>query len=138
MSFTYGDTDFIRKVRSVKDNLWADNFYNSTIVCRTITVHSGSGSPSESGFFRRTSVISQTDTTVKGIVEFGPFYVNHDNVVESIGGDVRLAVRVQDASNIFKANRLYISGVKYQIRSDKPALLGYDHIFVLTVASKTS
>ena len=130
MTFSFANADINRKLSTFKGRLWADGFYTDSIVCKIITTATGSG------FFDRSATTSATAKTIQCIAEYGPSFVTNDNVVETINADVRLTVRLVDASSITNASELWISDIKYKVKSRRPAMFGIDEIFLLTIVGK--
>jgi hypothetical protein len=136
----YSRNDIVRKIGKIKDTFYNDGFYNTPVVVKNHTLSASSG------FFNRNATVTTTSALVSGIVEFGPEIVLHDEVVEKIGGDVRLTVRVADKDTILTAEEIWIGctlsgtivtsyddATMYKIKNDKPTMYEEDHIFVLEI-----
>ncbi len=137
----YSEKAMIRKIGRIKDNLYDDGFYNKIIVLRTFI------NTNEDGYFNREMTQTYTDATVNGIVEYGPGFVNHDNVIETVEGDARVTIRAIDKPDesvneiwlnctVTNGNIDFTNGVKYGIRSSKPSLVELDYIYVLNIAGR--
>ena len=103
MAFIFSNTDFIRKVRNIKDDLYIDGFYSDTSVARVKNLTGASGR------YNRGVTITYTDTLVSGIAEYGPEFRTFDELIETIDGDVRYTVRETDAGTISAANEIWLN-----------------------------
>ncbi|MDD4804342.1 MAG: hypothetical protein PHN69_04135 [Candidatus Pacebacteria bacterium] len=138
----WSNTDFTRKIKTVKDSMRNNEFYNDKILTRIVN-RTGA-----SGLYNRNMVISHTDTEVKGVVVYRADVMNYDNDITVINGDAQFTCAIADKDTILDADELWldytttgssiISGTMYKVKSSRNCLFGVDHIFELAKAGDQS
>ena len=147
----YSNSDFTRKIKTVKDDLFATGFYDSKVVLRVIT-RSGA-----SGMYNRNVTVSYTDSIISAIVEVRPEVITDEMVVETFQGDIRMTTQqVTTASSVLAASEIWVDhtftasggitysgnqladGTQYKISSHKKTLFELDHMFNMERVGKLS
>ena len=145
----YGKADFTRKINTIKDWLWEDQFYSDKLICRVKTL------ASSGGVYRRNVTVTYTDTIVSGIAEYGPIFTSYEEQAVTIDGDVRFTCRIGDASTVSGADELWlgntftasggmyasgtsniVGGKMYTVNSKKDSLFNYDKIYIFKIAGE--
>ena len=141
----YGNCDLERKFKIIKDGLYTDGFYSSSIICRVIVTTGGDD------IYDLAGTVTITDTVISAIVERGPIIYDYNNQIEVASGDIRLTVRTSDSSYVDASQEIWIDtdllnglpiyesettkkfteGKDYIIRSKKPSIFGLDDIYIL-------
>jgi hypothetical protein len=141
MTRTWSDVQFTRKIKSVKDAMRKDGFYNDKILVRTITKEGASG------LYNRGLTLKYDDYEIDGVAVYRTEYPKYDNEIEVIQSDAQFTCEFKDKDYILNASELWldytlvgteiIKGTKYKIKSNRKSLFGVDHIFELdTVGHK--
>jgi len=136
MTTLWSNTEFTRKVQTIKDTLRdKDNFYKDTILAR-VAVKIGA-----SGLYNRNVEISYIDTVVSGLIVYNPEYMSYDEKIKTVDTGVQFICKACDAQTILNASELWIdysptTGTRYNIRSSKSGLFDVDYIFNLEIVGK--
>ena len=149
MTDIYSNTEFTRKISTIKNWLWDDKYYNDKMICR-VKVETGA-----SGVYHRNVTVTYTDSIVSGIAEYGPIFTSYDEQAITIDGDVRFTCRLGNAPILSGADELWldntftssggmyasgtsniVGGKMYTINSRKDSLFKYDKIYILKLAGE--
>lgn len=126
----FDNGEMSRKICNIKTSMKDGGLYSNEI---TLRVKTETGA---SGYFNRNMSVSYTDTTISGIVEYGPLFNNIDNTVQSIAGDIRITLDVVHSNDFENANQIIVEGIQYRIRSSQPTMFNYDKTYILDLVGQ--